>query len=119
MKPRTLLFLLAVLAVVGALAWGAMRVVRATTATTALELPTTRVKLGRVTLTVACRGELGELVSPGDVVVQFDTTEQEYKLKEAEADLAEAGQQVVKAEADSRATDEESQFAMFSAQSDR
>src|ERR1035438_2258308 len=118
MKLRTLLLLLAVLAVVGALAWGAMRVVRATTATTALELPTTRVKQGRVTLTVACRGELqggnsemltapmigggdmaitslrepGELVSPGDVVVQFDTTEQEYKLKEAEADLAEAGQ---------------------------
>ena len=144
MKLRTLLLLLAVLAVVGALAWGAIRVVRATTAATALELPTTRVKLGRVTLTVACRGELqggnsemltapmigggdmaitslrepGELVSPGDVVVQFDTTEQEYKLKEAEADLAEAGQQVVKAEADSRATDEESQFAMFSAQSD-
>src|ERR1035437_4917434 len=107
MKLRTLLLLLAVLAVVGALAWGAMRVARATTATTALELPTTRVKLGRVTLTVACRGELqggnsemltppitgagdmaitslrvpGELVSPGDVVVQFDTPEQEYKLK--------------------------------------
>src|ERR1039458_5850975 len=100
MKLRTLLLLLAVLAVVGALAWGAMRVVRATTATTALELPTTRVKHGRVTLTGACRGELqggnsemltapmiggtdmaitslrepGELVSPGDIVVQFDTT---------------------------------------------
>jgi len=40
------------------LAWGAMRLVRATTATAALELPTTRVKHGRVTLTVACRGEL-------------------------------------------------------------
>src|SRR5664279_3211077 len=144
MKLRTLLLLLAVLAVVGALAWGAMRVVRATTATTALELPTTRVKQGRVTLTVACRGELqggnsemrtapmigggdmaitslrepGELVSPGDVVVQFDTTEQDFKLKEAEADLAEAQQQVIKAEAASLATDEESQYAMLSAQSD-
>src|ERR1019366_9158579 len=144
MKLRTLLLLLAVLAVVGALAWGAMRVVRATTATTALELPTTRVKLGRVTLTLACRGELqggnsemltapmiggtdmainslrepGELVSPGDIVVQFDTTEQEFKLKEAEADLAEAQQQVVKAQADSLATDEESQYAMLSAQAD-
>src|ERR1039457_7494755 len=106
-KLRTLLFLFTVLAVVGALAWGAFRVVRATTATTALELPTTRVKQGSVTLTVACRGELqggnsemltapmigggdlgitflrepGELVSPGDVVVQFDTTEQNFKLK--------------------------------------
>jgi hypothetical protein len=60
----------------------------------------------------------GELVSPGDVVVQFDTTEQDYKLKEAEADLDEAEQQVVKAEADSLATDEESKFAMLNAQSD-
>ena len=144
MKLRTLLLLLAVLAVVGALAWGAIRVVRATTATIALELPTTRVKKGSVTLTVAARGELqggnsemltapmigggdmaitslrepGELVSPGDVVVQFDTTEQDFKLKEAEADLAEAQQQVIKAEADSLATDEESQYAMLSAQSD-
>jgi multidrug efflux pump subunit AcrA (membrane-fusion protein) len=144
MKLRTLLLLLSVLAVMGALAWGAIRVVRATATTTALELPTTKVKRGRVTLTVAARGELqggnsemltapmigggdmaitslreaGELVSPGDVVVRFDTTEQEYKLKEAEADLAEARQQVVKAEADSLATDEESQYAMLSAQSD-
>jgi multidrug efflux pump subunit AcrA (membrane-fusion protein) len=144
MKLRTLLLLLTVLAVVGALAWGAIRVVRATTATTALELPTTKVKQGRVTLTVNTRGELqggnsemltapmiggadmaitslsepGELVAPGDVVVQFDTTEQEFKLKEAEADLAEAQQQVVKAEADSLATDEESQYAMLSAQAD-
>jgi multidrug efflux pump subunit AcrA (membrane-fusion protein) len=144
MKLRTVLILLSVLAVIGALAWGAIRIVRATTATTALELPTTRVKHGRVTLTVACRGELqggnsemlaapmisgtdmaitslrepGELVSPGDVVVQFDTTEQEFKLKEAEADLAEAQQLVIKAEADSLATAEESQYAMLSAQSD-
>ena len=144
MKLRTVLLLLSVLAVIGALAWGAIRIVRATTATTALELPTTRVKHGRVTLTVACRGELqggnsemlaapmisgtdmaitslrepGELVSPGDVVVQFDTTEQEFKLKEAEADLAEAQQQVIKAEADSLAIAEESQYAMLSAQSD-
>jgi multidrug efflux pump subunit AcrA (membrane-fusion protein) len=144
MKLRTVLLLLSVVAVIGALAWGAIRIVRATTATAALELPTTRVKHGRVTLTVACRGELqggnsemltapmisgtdmaitslrepGELVSPGDVVVQFDTTEQEFKLKEAEADLAEAQQQVLKAEADSLATDEESQYTMLSAQSD-
>ena len=144
MKLRTLLLLLAVLALVGALAWGAIRVVRATTATTTLELPTTRVKQGSVTLTVACRGELqggnsemltapmigggdlaitalrepGELVSPGDIVVQFDTTEQVFKQKEAEADLAEAQQQVIKAEADSLATDEESQYAVVNAQAD-
>ena len=58
MKLRTVLVLLAVVAVAGALAWGAIRIVRATTATAALELPTTRVKHGRVTLTVNARGEL-------------------------------------------------------------
>src|ERR1035437_7581284 len=144
MKLRTLLLLLSVLAVVGALAWGAIRVVRATTATTALELPTTKVKQGRVTLTVNTRGELqggnsemltapmiggadmaitslsepGELVAPGDVVVQFDTTEQEFKLKEPAPNLAKAQQRFVKPEADSLATDEESQCAMLSAQAD-
>ena len=44
--------------------------------------------------------EPGELVKPGDVVAQFDTTQQEFNLREAEADLAEAEQQVIKAEAD-------------------
>jgi multidrug resistance efflux pump len=143
-KLRTIAVFIVILAVVGALAWGALRVVRANTATAALELPTTKVKQGRVTLTVAARGELqggnsemltapmiggadmaitslrdaGELVQPGDVVVQFDTTEQEFKLREAEADLAEAQQQVIKAEADSAATEEESRYAMISAQSD-
>ncbi len=144
MKLRTLAVLVILLGIIGALAWGAMRIVRATTATAALELPTPKVKQGRVTLTVAARGELqggnsemltapmiggadmaitslrepGELVAPGDVVVQFDTTEQEFKLREAEADLAEAQQQVIKAEADSAATEEESRYAMLSAQSD-
>ncbi len=144
MKIRTLIFLFIALSVVGALAWGTMRLVRATTATTALELPTTKVKQGRVTLTVAARGELqggnsemltapmtgsdnmaittlrepGELVAPGDVIVQFDTTEQEFRLKEAEADLAEAQQQVIKAEADSQAIEEESHYAMLNAQAD-
>jgi len=97
-----------------------------------------------VTLTVAARGELqggnsemltapmigggtlaltnlrepGEVVKPGDIVAQFDTTEQDYKLKEAENDLAEAQQQVIKAEADAQAVEEESRWAMVNAQND-
>ena len=43
MKLRTPLLLLTVLGVVGAFTWGAIRLVRATTATAALELPTTKV----------------------------------------------------------------------------
>ena len=144
MKLRWIFSFAAALVLVGALAWGAVRLVRATATTASLELPTTKVKKGRVTLTVAARGELqggnsemltapmigggtlaltdlrepGELVKPGDIVAQFDTTEQEYRLKEAENDLAEAQQQVIKAQADSQSTEEESRWAMISAQND-
>jgi HlyD family secretion protein len=144
MKLRWVLSFVLILGIVGALAWGAVRLVRATSTSSSLELPTTKVKKGRVTLTVAARGELqggnsemltapmvgsgsliltdlrepGELVKPGDVVAQFDTTEQEYRLKEAEADLAEAQQQVAKAQADSEATEEESRWAIVNAQND-
>ena len=137
--------LAAVLAVLAAIAWGAIRLVtRVTASTAAVELPTTRVKRGRVTITVAARGELqggnsemltvpqtggntvaitylrepGELVEAGDVVVQFDTTQQEYNLREAEADLAEAGQQVIKAEADGQALDEETRYQVESTTAD-
>jgi len=132
-----------VLAVLGAIGWGTMRMVRVATATSAAELPTTRVKRGRVVISVAARGELqggnsenlaapmtgndtmaitylrdpGELVQPGDVVVQFDTTQQEYNLREAEADLAEAQQQVINAQATAAATDEETHYALLSADS--
>ena len=133
-----------VLAVLGAVAWGALRVVRVTASTTAVELPSTKVKKGRVTLSVAARGELqggnsemltapmsgggdmaitqlrdpGEVVNEGDVVVQFDTTQQEYNLREAEADLAEAEQQVIQAQASSDAIDEESAYTVLSTESD-
>jgi HlyD family secretion protein len=104
------------------------------------------VKKGNVTIAVAARGELqggnsemmaapmvggqnqdmaitllrdaGELVQPGDVVVQFDTTQQEFNQREAEADLAEAEQQVIQAEAMSQATDEESAYAVISTNAD-
>jgi HlyD family secretion protein len=144
MKLRVVLIPLVVLGVIAALAWGAMRFAKVATASPGSEVPTTRVKRGRVTLTVSARGELqggnsemltapmtggndvaitflrapGELVNPGDTVVQFDTTEQEFKLKEAEADLAEAQQQVIKAEAESQAVDEESGWTLLSAESD-
>jgi multidrug efflux pump subunit AcrA (membrane-fusion protein) len=142
---KRLLVLAAVLAVVAAIAWGAIRMVaRVTASSSAVELPTTRVKRGRVTITVAARGELqggnsemltvpqvgggtvaitylrepGELVEAGDVVVQLDTTQQEYNLREAEADLAEAEQQVIKAQADSQALDEETRYQVESTTAD-
>lgn len=132
------------LAVLGALAWGAMRLVKVATATTAVEVPTTKVRRGVVNISVSARGELqggnsemivvpplgadstaitslrspGELVNVGDVVVEFDTTLQDYALREAQADLAEADQQVIQAQATADAGDEENRYSLLSAQSD-
>lgn len=107
-------------------------------------IPWTTVKRGDVTFTVSARGELqggksemltapmtggndmiitflrgpGEVVKEGDIVAQFDTTDQVFKLKEAEADLAEAEQQVIQAQADSQAKEEESRYLLMQAKAD-
>lgn len=145
MKTRLLVITIGI-GVVAALGWGAFRFSKAAAATagTSETVPTTRVKKGQVTISVAARGELqggnsemltapmvggsdmpitflrqpGELVNEGDVVVQFDTTQQEFNLREAQADLAEAEQQVIRAEAESEASAEESNWAVTQAQSD-
>ncbi len=132
-----------VLMVIGAGAWGTKRFIRVASATAPQEVPVTKVKKGRVIIAVAARGELqggnsemmvapmtgndtlaitylrdpGELVQAGEEVVQFDTTQQEYNLREAQADLAEAEQQVIQAQATAAATDVESQYALDSAKS--
>jgi HlyD family secretion protein len=121
-----------------------MRFVKAASTATGSAVPTTRVKRGKVTVTVSARGELqggnsemlvvpmvgggdiaittlrqaGELVEEGDVVVAFDTTQQEYNLREAQADLAEAEQQVIRAEADSEATAEDAAYAILAAEAE-
>ena len=139
MKMRLLISAL-VIAVLAALAWGGMRIIQLTAPEDRNEIPTTKVRKGKVTITVSARGELqggnsevltvpmvggelpitslkepGESVKPGDIVVEFDTTAQEYNLREAEADLAEAQQQVIKAEADAQASLEEARYQMVSA----
>lgn len=142
MKLR-LLMLVLVLGIVGAVVLGTRRLIRVAAGPIAQEVPTTFVKKGKVVISVAARGELqggnsemlsapmtgndslaitylrdpGELVQPGDVVVQFDITTQEYNLREAQADLAEAEQQVIQAQATAESTDEETNYALLSAQS--
>src|SRR5262245_26414187 len=140
MKARLLLFLLAMVVLIAA-GWGGLRVVQLATKQTPVEIPTTRVKKGKVTIVVSARGELqggnselltapmvgggeiiitylrdpGELVQKDDIVAEFDTTQQEFNLREAQADLAEAEQQVKKAEADAEAALEEARYQMLSA----
>src|SRR5580692_8922962 len=110
-------------------AWGGVKLYRVTNTTLEAVTPTTAVRRGDVTFAVYARGEFqggnsimltapmvggtdmsitslrspGELVKSGDIVAEFDTTEQLYKLKEAEADLAEAEQKVVQAQAQMQA----------------
>lgn len=135
---------LAALAVAGG--WGSVHYYRVVTASTgtAVTLPTTRVKRGNVTFTIVAKGELqggnsemltapmtggramvitsmkesGDLVRKGEVVVQFDTTEQEFLLREAEADLAEAQQQMIQAQNESKAKEEEARYALLKARAD-
>lgn len=135
---------IAVLIVLGLAAWGGTKLYRVVTATHAAVVPTTVVKRGDVTITVTARARLeggnsemltapmsggnelhiktlrkeGELVKSGDVVVEFDPTEQEYKLREAEADLAEAEAHLAQARAESEAQQEEDRYALLKAQSD-
>ena len=130
---------LALIAWVGRASWPVSAVNRKSP-----DIPVITVKRGQVTFTVSARGDLqggnselltapmmgnaeliltslrnpGELVKEKDVVAQFDTTEQEFKLKEAEADLAEAEQQVIQAQADSQAKAEEAQYELAQAKAD-
>ena len=127
------------------IAWGGLRLYKTgSMVQTGPDVPSTRVKRSDVTFTVTAKAELeggksemlmapmmgggqliltslrnsGELVKQGEVVVQFDTTEQEFKLKEAQADLAEAEQQVNQAQADSQAKAEEAQYELVQAKAD-
>jgi HlyD family secretion protein len=88
-------------------------------------VPTTLVQRGAVELSVLANGELrtphtatlvappvsgtlqivrllrsGTTVKTGDVVVEFDPSEQEYNLEQAQSQLREAEQQIIKSKAD-------------------
>src|ERR1039458_66292 len=112
MRFRILAIVIA-LAVIAAASFGARKLVKSVTTQTGPQLPSTKVRRGRVTISVTARGELqggntemivvpptgadstaitslrepGEMVEAGDVVVEFDTTLQEYNLREAQANV--------------------------------
>lgn len=131
-------------AVAGLAGWAGVRVYRDLAANPPETVPVEPVRRGDVSFTITADGALqggnskmlvapmtgnsqlvltslrqsGELVKTGDVVAQFDTTEESYKLREAEADLAEAEQQVAQAENEARAKEEELDYELISARAD-
>ncbi len=133
-----------VLGLLGGGVWLAARAYQKVVVTGTAPIPLARVRHGDVTFTVHARGELrggnsetliapmtgggeihitflsksGELVKPGDKVVEFDTTDQQFNLREAEADVAEAEQRVAQARAQMQAQKEEDSYALQKAKSD-
>jgi hypothetical protein len=133
-----------VLIVLAACGYLGLRAYARLTRPAAAEIPTAAVKRGDLRIDINAKGELtggnpevlsapmiaggqlhitylpkpGEAIKAGDVVVRFDTSEQEFNLKEAESDLAEAEQKVVQAEANKEAEEEEGRYLLEKAQSD-
>ncbi len=142
-RGRTAMVLIGCGAAAGA-TWYGVRAYRGITEPKQVVIPVAKVQRGDLTLTVSANGELrggnpevltapliggtdlhlttlrasGEPVKEGEVVVEFDTTEQEYKLKEAEADLAEAEQHLAQADAERQAQEEEDAYAISKAKAD-
>jgi HlyD family secretion protein len=130
----------ALLAVVGVVA--AVR--RARPTTTSDEVPTSRVKRGDLNLKVYATGELranhsealaapeigggalqitrllhtGTAVKKGDLVMEFDPSEQHYKLEQSRSELLEADQEITKAKADADVQAAQDKVALLKARFD-
>ena len=123
---------------------GLRAVIDATAGADEGEVPTTSVRRSDVAITVTTRGDLqgggsvmltvpragtaelpitflrdtGELVKAGDVVAEFDSSGQQYDLIEAEADLEEAKQQLIKAEAEARVALEQARLQVVTTEAE-
>jgi HlyD family secretion protein len=109
------------------------------------QLPTARVKRGTLEIKVYSTGELrptksislmapplagggalqivtllktGTRVNPGEVVIEFDPSEQEYKLEQARSEVAEAEQQIAKSKADAAVSTAQDKVSMLKARFD-
>jgi biotin carboxyl carrier protein len=141
---RYLLTFAAVVGVAALLSAGGVRLMRAVNQPAAVSVPAAPVSRTTVTFTVSAAGALqggnskmlsapmtgsgqliltelrkpGEMVNKDEVVARFDTTEEDYKLREAESDLAEAGQQVLQARSETLAREEELNAELLKARAD-
>lgn len=106
-------------------------------------IPTTRVQRGTVDINVYARGQLrpersamitappvsgslqiirltpaGSVVKAGDVVLEFDPSEQEYNLEQNKSKVDEAEQQIIRAKADSAVQAAQDKVALLKARFD-
>jgi HlyD family secretion protein len=140
---KRLFAVLLVIAALGAAGWQGRRMYSAVKPQADTGVPVTAVKRGDLTFTVTAKGDLhggnsemlsaplttgselhittlrksGDLVSANDTVVEFDATDQEFRLKEAESDLAEAELKVKQARAQAAAQLEEDTYSLAAAES--
>jgi HlyD family secretion protein len=140
---KLILILASLVAAIAAMVWEGKRMYTAVKPQVDVQVPTTTVKRGDLTLSVSAKGELrggnseilsaplttgnelhitflrttGDLVKSGDPVVEFDPTDQEFRLKEAEADLAEAKVKVDQAKSQAEAQLEEDRYSLEAAES--
>lgn len=117
---------------------------RAAPAAAAYEIPTTRVKRGDLEMNVLATGELrashtevmtappigggsleitrllhtGTVVKKGDLVMEFDPSEQRYKLDQNRSELLQADQEITKAKADAAVTAAQDKVALLKARFD-
>ncbi|MBI3403881.1 MAG: hypothetical protein HY046_00285 [Acidobacteria bacterium] len=107
------------------------------------ELPTIRVQRGNLELKVYTTGELrpartaqilvppvsgslqivsllktGTLAKEGDVVIEFDPSEQEYNLEQSKSQVQQAEQEIIKAKSDADVQTSEDQVALLHAKFD-
>jgi multidrug resistance efflux pump len=62
--------------------------------------------------------EVGEAVKSGDVIVEFDPADQLYALEQAESELLEAEQEIIKRRADTEAQNAQDKVAILNAEAD-
>ena len=145
---RRTIGLLALAGAIIAAGFGIGRGLRVTVATLSEpgdgNVPTTTVRRSDVAIEVTTRGELqgggarplivpragvaeipitflrntGELVAAGDIVAAFDASGQQFDLREAEADLEEARQQQIKAEAEAFVALEKARLEVLTSEAD-
>ena len=140
---RALTILLVLGAIGGIAVWQGRRLYSSVNVQANSSVPTTQVKRGDLTFTVTAKGDVhggnsevlsaplttgsdlhismlrkaGDLVKVNEPIVEFDITDQEFRLKESESDLAEAELRVKQAKAQASAQLEEDTYSLAAAES--